>query len=121
MNIYNIQRFLASDIGQRMLHAKKLWRELPFTRMLEADKYYPEACPGTRIFNQGVIDVLFEEANGDIIILDYKTDRNTDPEVIRDKYKIQLDLYTEAVESIIPAKVKERYLYMLRDGSIVKV
>ena len=121
VNIYNIQRFLASDIGQRMLHAKKLWRELPFTRMLEADKYYPEACPGTRIFNQGVIDVLFEEANGDIIILDYKTDRNTDPEVIRDKYKIQLDLYTEAVESIIPAKVKERYLYMLRDGSIVKV
>ena len=66
----------------------------------------------TRIPVQGVIDALFIE-NGEIVILDYKTDRVNPGE--EDKlvklYKKQLDVYAEAAERLLGLSVKEKLLY----------
>ena len=115
-----IAQFFASPLGRRMQQAKTLWRELPFSRMLQASRFYPEVQDETeQIFIQGIIDVLFEEEDGCLVLLDYKTDRDTDAERIAARYALQIQLYSEAIEAILGKKIKERYLYLLHDNSIV--
>lgn len=116
-----VASFLRSPLGARMKKARRLWRELPFSRRLEARRFYPEAEPEARIFVQGVIDVLFEDENGAFVLLDYKTDKDTAPAPVREKYRLQIELYTEAVEAILGCKVDERCLYLLQDGSVVQL
>ena len=68
---------------------------------------------------QGIIDLLFETEEGRLILVDYKTDSDTRPEIIRSRYALQLDLYSEAVAAILGQPVTERCLYMLHDGSLL--
>ena len=104
-----------------MKKANRLWRELPFSRMVEARRFYPDAELEARIFLQGIIDVLFERADGKLTLLDYKTDRNTRPDVVRKKYQQQIDLYAEAVAAIFGRAPEERYLYLLHNGAVVSL
>ena len=121
VNTPQVAGFFASPLGQRMLQADKIWREMPFCRMLLAERYFSEVRTSeAEIFNQGVIDVLFQE-KGKLVLIDYKTDRNTNAHHVKQLYSLQLELYSQAVESVLNSKVAEKYLYMLRDGSIVKV
>ncbi len=117
-----VQRFFHSALGLRMRKARRLWRELPFSRLLPAKRFYP-AVEDTqeKIFSQGIVDVLFEEADGELVMLDYKTDQDTTPEKIRERYHLQLELYSEAVEALLGKHIKERYLCMLYDDSVVRI
>ena len=115
-------RFVSSAIGCRLRAAKRVYRELPFGRLLPAKKYYKEAQDeADRIFLQGIIDVLFEEENGDYILLDYKTDRHISPQDARTRYQFQMDLYCDAVETILGRPVKECYLFLLDTGREVRM
>ena len=116
-----IEDFFAQSLGAEMKKANRLWRELPFSRMVEARRFYPDAEPEARIFLQGIIDVLFERADGKLTLLDYKTDRNTRPDVVRKKYQQQIDLYAEAVAAIFGRAPEERYLYLLHNGAVVSL
>ena len=118
VNVKGVVSFFKTDIGQRLKNASELWRELPFSRMLNAGDYYDDV-EGEFIFSQGVIDVLFKEADGRYVLLDYKTDSDTNPEAVKKRYGLQLQLYTAAAESILGIKVAERYLYMLHDSSVI--
>ena len=105
-----------------MRTAKAIYRELPFGRLLPARRYYEEATDTSdRIFLQGIIDVLFEDEHGDYILLDYKTDRRISAVAARKRYQFQIDLYCDAVETILHKAVKERYLFLLDTGIEVKM
>lgn len=120
--IKGIQNFIQSEIGQRLQRAVHVWRELPFSRMLMAKRFYPEVeDEAEQVFTQGVIDLLFEEADGSLVLVDYKTDRNPDQARALQRYQIQVDLYSEAVSSILQRPVSERYLYLLQSGEIIAV
>jgi ATP-dependent helicase/nuclease subunit A len=120
--IKGIQSFFTSEIGQLVQNAQALYRELPFSRMLKAKDFYPEVKEeDERVFTQGVIDLLLETAAGELILIDYKTDRLTDAARIRRRYQIQLDLYRQAVEAILGRKVDKTYLYLLQNGSFVSM
>ena len=49
--------------------------------------------------------------DGEIIVLDYKTDRVQNEAELKDRYQEQLRLYTKALEQIIRKKVKEQIIY----------
>ena len=105
-----------------MQQAVRVWRELPFSRMIPVGEVNPAyAGSSEKIFVQGVIDVLFEEADGSLILLDYKTNRDTTPEKIRRHYAKQIELYRQAVESIVGKEVKESILFMLYDGTNLRI
>ena len=53
----------------------------------------------------------------EIILIDYKTDEIPDPE----KYRSQLELYRNALESIYGARVRETYIYWLSRGTSTKM
>ncbi|WP_442766850.1 hypothetical protein, partial [Mitsuokella multacida] len=65
--------------------------------------------------------VLFEEPDGSPALLDYKTDRDTTPEKIPGHYAKQIELYRQAVESIVGKEVKESILFMLYDGTSLQI
>ena len=110
--------FFTSTLGKRLLKSQNAWRELPFSQKIAARRFFPEAAEDEEIFIQGVIDLLFEDENG-LVLVDYKTDSVTDEPTVRERYRLQLKLYANAAEEIIGRAVGERYLYMLHDGKII--
>ena len=117
----NFLAFFRSELGKRMMTAynegKLLKRELPFyteISSLEVDNSLPEeGYKNEKVRLQGIIDCIFEEDN-EIVLLDYKTDYAVEgmEEEIKDKYRVQLRYYKEAVEKITSKRVKESYLYL---------
>jgi len=128
--VNKIETFFESPLGRRLRAAGPVWRELPFTLALPAAEVYPEAAAklnletspgngltGELVLVQGVIDCLFDEGDG-LVLLDYKTDR-VKPDQLEEmavRYRGQLNLYARAVESILGRKVKEKFLYLFNVG-----
>lgn len=113
IRIRDILCFLNSGAGKRMQTAAKagrLWREQPFVLGVPASEIYPEIQSEELILVQGIIDVCFEE-NGELVVLDYKTDRVRKAEELREKYHAQLDYYAEALEQLLKKPVKEKIIY----------
>jgi len=108
-----IYRFFETEIGQRFQRARQIRREMPFTiSRIDED--------GDAQIVQGIIDCLFEDENGDWILLDYKTDRiqshfAQEPALSKEilgRYAVQLRVYSEAIESILHIKVSDKVLYL---------
>ena len=105
--------FFNSDLGQRLIASKRVERELPFSMLFDGNRVYPDVETGERLFLQGIIDTAFVEDN-QWVLVDYKTDRvKSGDELIR-RYKIQMDLYKEALETLTDMSVKASYFYSFR-------
>ncbi len=126
VDILRIERFLQSPLGIRMLKSQHIYREVPFTIELPSAKLYPELssslCQDDGIILQGIIDCYFEESDG-IVLLDYKTDYVAPRggiDIIRDRYKAQIDYYTYALERITGKKVIGKYVYLFWNGQVLE-
>jgi len=106
INVDRLTHFFTSDLGKRYRQSNSVFKEKAFVL-----KKRLEMTGEDDIFIQGIIDCYFEE-EGEIVLLDYKTDYlYGDGEILVDRYKTQLELYKEAIESITGKKVKETYIY----------
>ena len=108
--------FLQSSLGRRMARAAGkglLFREQPFVLGLPASAMDP-AYPHTEtVLIQGIIDAFFEE-EGQIVLVDYKTDRVEKGEELADRYRVQMEYYCSAIERMTHRKVSDRILYSFR-------
>ncbi len=105
--------FFNSDLGQSLIASKRVERELPFSMLFDGNRVYPDVENGERLFLQGIIDTAFVE-DDQWVLVDYKTDRvKSGDELIR-RYKIQMDLYKEALETLTDMSVKASYIYSFR-------
>lgn len=105
--------FFNSDLGQRLIASKRVERELPFSMLFDGNRVYPDVENGERLFLQGIIDTAFVEA-GQWVLVDYKTDRVKSGDELICRYKIQMDLYKEALERLTNMPVKASYIYSFR-------
>lgn len=125
VDVERIDGFFRSPIGMIMVKADVVKREVPFNLELRSTEIYkdlPEEVYGNEtVLLQGVIDCYFEEG-GNIVLLDYKTDYVPEggTDIIREKYRIQIEHYTRALERITGRKVNERYIYLFWNGEIVE-
>jgi ATP-dependent helicase/nuclease subunit A len=104
-----LEAFLTSDLPQRWAGLERLGAEVS---LLVSSK-----DPDT-VF-RGSIDLLYKDANGEIVVADYKTDRRTDPAELREKYAAQLRVYADAVERAFDLDQRPRMeLWLLRTGQI---
>jgi ATP-dependent exoDNAse (exonuclease V) beta subunit len=92
---------------------KRVFRELPFVRPLDA-----------ATIEEGKIDLLFEEEAGWVLV-DYKTDwvSNRDESVeefFRIKYAAQVREYVEALRAL-PVRVASAYLLLARTGDSIRM
>lgn len=118
-----VTAFFASVLGQRILRSSRVYREVPFNQVVSARDVLPDLeNSGETMLLQGVIDLFFEE-DGEYVLVDYKTDsmKGERPEDIIDRYRMQLKLYRDALETISGRRIKESYLYMFSTNKAVKV
>ncbi len=109
----SLYKFFSSDLGQRLINAKRIERELPFSMLFEGKRVYDSLEDGENLFLQGIIDTAFEE-DGEWVLVDYKTDRVKSGEDLIKRYKIQMDLYKEALQRLTGMPVKACYIYSFR-------
>ena len=109
----SLYTFFNSDIGKRLIASNRVERELPFSMLFDGSRVYPDVESGEQLFLQGIIDTAFVE-DDQWVLVDYKTDRvKSGDELIR-RYKIQMDLYKEALETLTNMPVKASYIYSFR-------
>lgn len=113
VNKYKLLHFLETPLAKRMWEAQKrgeLYREQPFVLGIAADKLNPDFPAEEKVLIQGIIDAFFVE-DGEIVLLDYKTDKVLNAKELWDRYEAQLDYYEEALSKLMQMPVKERILY----------
>ena len=71
-------------------------------------------------FIQGIADMFFTE-NDEIVLVDYKTNKNTTPEQLTEEYRGQLMIYSKALTEATGMRVKECLLYAFSLGREIKV
>ncbi len=120
--LQKIFSFYHSNIGRRMISSSLVKREVPFIIKKKASELFESISGEDSISVHGIIDSYFEE-DGELIILDYKTDNLRGREIneIIDDYRLQLKTYKEALEKITNKKVKETYLYLFSIDKEIKI
>lgn len=108
--------FLNSPLGKRLSKAqqeKRLKKEQQFVIGIPA-REMDIGDSGELILIQGIIDAYMEEEDG-LVLVDYKTDHinKGEEQVLIDRYRVQMDYYTRALEQMTGNKVKEAVIYSL--------
>lgn len=126
----SIMAFFKTNLATRLINATKISREVPFSLGLDASEAYSNwnRKEKEKVLIQGVIDCIFEDDEG-IVLLDYKTDTitgkyhdaNAALKILKERYQVQIELYTKALESILKKPITEKYLYFFDGGHLVKM
>jgi ATP-dependent helicase/nuclease subunit A len=130
-----LEKFFRSEIAQRLYTVEKaghpVYREIPFTLAIPAAELLDQAqirqldltkvnYDQDQTLIQGMIDLWFME-DDQAVLLDYKSDfiSGNDSQIraeLEKRYAVQLKYYTLAIEKIIERPVKERYIWLFRQG-----
>ena len=102
-------RFLTSEEGRNMLNSKEIRREWPFNLRITQP---------IQTMVQGVIDLCYLEED-EWVLVDFKTDYVKDESELWERYRLQLDLYRQALEKSTGRKVRRCGLFSLRLGKLI--
>jgi len=123
LNKEQFQTFLSSSLGEcfkKAFQEKRLFREMHFMRALPFRALFPDRKEEDEVLLQGIVDAFIMEDDG-IILVDYKTDRVREGEELRERYRKQIMLYSDALEAILGKRVKRRVLYSFYLGEEVEI
>lgn len=133
----DVEKFRRSALLRRMLSARRMWREFRFNASMPAADFTLDkslrarlCADGAAVTVQGVVDCMFEDADGRIVLADYKTDRLTDYELahkgaaavkLLERHKNQLSYYRKICSAMLGRSVDEVYIYSLPLGDVIEV
>ena len=118
---HQLVRFFRDPIAWRMWRAAAagtLYREQPFVYGISAARLKSQFPAEEKVLIQGIIDAFFVE-DGQIVVVDYKTDRVETGQELWNRYAEQLKYYEEALGKLMQLPVKEKILYSSRLGGCV--
>ncbi len=118
-----LNKFFESELFARILNSDSVNREYNFAVNISAcelDSELPKEFADELVMVQGAVDCFFEE-NGEIVIVDYKTDRVSDEGQLRERYTSQLLLYRSAIEQCTEKRVKQCVLYSIALGKTIDI
>lgn len=135
VRLYEIELFARSTLFKDMLKAKNLYRELRFNCRLPAALFTEDEAKraelrDTGILVQGVIDCLIEDTDGNLHLVDYKTDRLTREELadvslaqkkLNAKHSLQLSYYAMAVKKMFGREPNTVSVYSMPLGRTVPI
>ncbi|WP_096188758.1 helicase-exonuclease AddAB subunit AddA [Evansella halocellulosilytica] len=129
-----IVEFFQSELGLKLLNANWIEREIPFSYGLPASAAYPswnadQNKAEESVLLQGVIDCVFEDSEGKLILIDYKTDTINGKyqsfedarAVLLARYQLQLSIYSKALQEIWNKTMDECLLYFFDGGHVLRV
>jgi ATP-dependent exoDNAse (exonuclease V) beta subunit len=104
-----VETFLDSGLASLLKRVEILGREVPVL-LAGADGGV----------SSGKIDLLYRDTDGQIVVADYKTDRDTDEARLLESYGRQLDIYARAVQTALGlASAPRTEIWALRSGTIL--
>lgn len=119
-------RWARSPLARRVMkveqETKKLYREMPFTLAVPSNRFSSAFPQDETSLVQGMIDLWFVEEDGQAVLVDFKTDRLPFEKVeaiLKERYRIQINAYQEAIERATGRMVKERYIWLIREGRAI--
>ncbi len=135
IDLEQLERFFESEFFASLKCAKRVWREQRFNLFLPASKFTENEAVAaslgdTELAVQGVIDLVYEDQKGDLILADYKTDYLTPFELgniafakkkLTDRHSEQLSYYREAVKRIFGKEPKRVCIYSLPLGEAIDI
>lgn len=135
INLKQIELFFESKFYSTLKSAKKTYREQRFNILLPAshftqDEEFKSEIDKEELLVQGVIDLFFEDENGNIILCDYKTDHLTPEELkdealviqkMKDRHGRQLEYYAMAIERFLGKRPESVLIYSLPYGEAVEI
>ena len=137
INFYPIDKFFSSDLYSKIKSAKKVYRETPFNMRISVNDFNnftdtndftkTKSSPpdnGEYILIQGAIDLFFEDNDGKIYVVDFKTDRVHRPdgeEILIERHKRQISYYCKAVSEILNKPVYAAYIYSFALNQAVEI
>ena len=116
----HVNNFVLQPLFQNMITADNLQKEKRFFFSMPANRLYPDAKEQEPILLQGVLDCYFEK-NGQLCIVDYKSDRLSSAQAFVDRYGIQLKLYRYALEQILGKKADKLYIYSFYLNEVIEI
>lgn len=126
-----LETFLASSIGrlfEERLRTGDVYRELPFTYKIDASRFRTDwHGPVDQAVMQGIVDCLIRDGE-DYILLDYKSDQvfemgadQNPAQILRERYATQLNLYQEALESILNISISQKLIYAFSLQQVIEI
>lgn len=106
IDLKKIKLFLNSQMYDRIQEAKVIEKEKTFCIKLALEEYNNQ-----EILIQGIIDLYFIDKDDKLVLLDYKTDLVDNENILKNRYRIQLEIYQKALEISMNRKVDEVYIY----------
>ncbi|NLH00627.1 MAG: hypothetical protein GX488_01785, partial [Clostridiales bacterium] len=112
----SVFRFFSSEIGRRIKAADRVYREMRFSLLCPAEKFFPDS-KGEQILLQGVVDCCIEES-GLLTVIDYKTDFVSEDTLseLAEHYRKQISAYAYAMSKVLGKPVRSCLLCFLRAG-----
>ena len=115
VNLHHIEMFIKSPLFKELLNARQMWRELRFNVLIDACELSSDPnLSSLQVLSQGVCDCVFENQEGALIIVDYKTDFVTLDnyvEVLTERHEAQLHYYRKALSEILGRSVSKTLIY----------
>ena len=112
------QKALSTSAVTAALRAPNLWSEIPVAAPITTPK-------GDVVVIEGIIDLLYQDADGELVVIDYKSDDiPTEPEVSArlEHYQWQGAAYAAALESATQKTVKDvQFLFVRLDNPLRQV
>ncbi len=137
VNLSQIEMFTKSDLFDELERGREIRREFRFNVALPASEFTKDKelsklldKDEVTLTVQGVVDLVFINSDGEIILVDYKTDRLTDEEIedryqaeekLRERHRDQLTYYKLALEKMYGREVSKVSVYSLPLGDTVDI
>lgn len=109
-----LNEFFNGKLAERMFCSDKIYREIKVSSFVNANRIY-NVDYDDLIIVQGIADCVFEE-NGELVLVDYKTDSVKTENELLERYKKQIMFYKSAIAKTLNKKVKEAVLYSFELG-----
>ncbi|MBQ1984833.1 MAG: PD-(D/E)XK nuclease family protein, partial [Clostridia bacterium] len=117
-----VAMFFKSALGRRILRADNVWKEQRFIAAVPAgliDSTLIGEDAEQPLILQGAVDCMFEE-NGQLYIVDFKTDRCYNKAELWGRYGVQLKLYSEAMAQVTGKTIADCMLYSFYMNDVVE-
>ena len=115
-HIYNAYNTVKQFINKNT----KVLCEQQFLLKTNYSKINPNNTEDSSVLIQGVVDLVLIN-NNDAIIIDFKTNKTKNFDMLANKYGLQLQCYALACEEGLNVKVREKYLYLFNYNKLLKV
>lgn len=110
-----IENYINSELYKELKTAKAVYKEAPFYMNIK----YKDT--DEKVLIQGIIDLYYINKNDELVLADYKTDKNVNEEILKQRYSNQLKMYKIALQQSLNKKVKKCCIYSTFLNKLIEI